>query len=69
VTVRLSAIARMRAQDMPGAGPIRVTISQADLARMVGISRQTTNEILNRLKRERLIKMEFRHISVIDVAG
>lgn len=68
VRVRLAAIARMRAQDLPGDGPIPITISQADLARMVGISRQTINEILSKLRREGLIKMAFRRISVIDVA-
>ncbi|MCC7485622.1 MAG: Crp/Fnr family transcriptional regulator [Burkholderiales bacterium] len=65
--VRLAAISRMRAQDMPGAGPVPISVSQGDLARMVGISRQTMNQILARLRRDGLIRIGFRRISVVDV--
>lgn len=49
-------------------GPVTLNISQADLAVMIGVSRQTLNELLRRLQREGLVETSFRRIRVLDPA-
>ena len=58
----------VRQQDRPQAAPVSLAVSQADLARMVGVSRQTLNVLLGRLDQERLIEIGFRRIRVLDPA-
>ena len=65
---RLAAMARVQQQDRPSAAPASLAVSQAELARMVGVSRQTLNAILGKLRQERLIEVEFRRIRVLDLA-
>ena len=66
--VRLSAMARLRARDRPEAGPVSLVVSQAELARLVGASRQTLNVILSKLREQGVIEASFRRIRVLDVA-
>jgi CRP/FNR family transcriptional regulator, cyclic AMP receptor protein len=65
---RLAAMARVRQQDRPSAAPVSLAVSQGDLARMVGVSRQTLNALLGKLRQEGLIEVEFRRIRVLDLA-
>jgi len=65
---RLVAMARLRNQDRRDAAPEPLSVSQADLARMVGVSRQTLNAILGKLHQEGLIEVGFRRIRVLDEA-
>lgn len=65
---RLAAMGRLRKQERQNAGPASLAVSQADLARMVGVSRQTLNALLGKLRRERLIEVGFRRIRVLDAA-
>ena len=65
---RLALLAQMRMKDRPHAGAVSLTVSQADLARMVGISRQTLNAILGKLGQAGLIEVGFRRIRVLDAA-
>jgi CRP-like cAMP-binding protein len=65
---RLASMATMRKQDRPEAGAISLAVSQADLARMAGISRQTLNAILGQLEKAGLIEVGFRRIRVLDSA-
>jgi len=65
---RLAAMARVQLQDRPSAAPASLAVSQADLARMVGVSRQTLNAILGKLRQQGLIEVEFRRIRVLDPA-
>jgi CRP/FNR family cyclic AMP-dependent transcriptional regulator len=46
-----------------------VKLSQGELARMVGISRQTTNEILNALKAEGLLQIRRSEITIENLAA
>lgn len=65
---RLAAMARWRQQDQQSTAPVSLAVSQANLARMVGVSRQTLNEILGRLRKEGLLEVGFRRIRVLDAA-
>lgn len=65
---RLVAMARLQDQDRRDAGPASFPLSQADLARMVGVSRQTLNSILGSLAQAGLIELGFRRIRVLDLA-
>ena len=65
---RLAAMAKQRQQDRPSPAPVSLAVSQADLARIVGVSRQTLNVILGKLHQARLIEVRFRRIRVLDLA-
>ncbi len=65
---RLALLAQMRMKERPHSGAVSLTVSQADLARMVGISRQTLNAILGKLGQAGLIEVGFRSIRVLDAA-
>jgi CRP/FNR family transcriptional regulator, cyclic AMP receptor protein len=65
---RLASMATMRRQDRPESGAVSLAVSQADLARMAGISRQTLNAILGKLEKAGLIEVGFRRIRVLDAA-
>ena len=65
---RLADLAELRAQDAPQAGPITLGLSQEELARVVGLSRQTVNPLLRGLQVEGLIELESRKIRVLDPA-
>jgi len=49
-------------------GPVSLNLSQSDLAGMIGVSRQTLNELLQRLQAQGLIEVGFRRIRVTDPA-
>ena len=51
------------------AGPPVLAISQANLAKMVGVSRQTLNTMLGSLQRQGLIELGFKSIRVLDAIG
>lgn len=65
---RLVALAKLRMQDRRHSGAVSLAVSQADLARMVGVSRQTLNVLLGRLSKTGLIEVGFRRIRVLDAA-
>ncbi len=65
---RLAAMARLQMRAGPGAAPVSLAVSQADLARMVGVSRQTLNALLGKLREVGLVEVEFRRIRVLDAA-
>lgn len=46
--------------------PAVLNVSQVDLAAIAGVSRQTLNELLKKLKDEGLIEVTFRQIRVLD---
>jgi DNA-binding GntR family transcriptional regulator len=58
----------MRMRERPQAGAISLTVSQADLARMVGVSRQTLNALLGKVAHAGLVEVGFRRIRVLDLA-
>ena len=65
---RLAALAKLRLQDRRHSGAVSLTVPQADLARMVGVSRQTLNVLLGQLSKAGLIEVGFRSIRVLDAA-
>ena len=65
---RLAAMARLQMRAESGAAPVSLAVSQADLARMVGVSRQTLNVLLGKLREVGLVEVEFRRIRVLDAA-
>jgi CRP-like cAMP-binding protein len=65
---RLASLAKLRMQDRRHTGAVSLAVSQADLARMVGVSRQTLNALLGKLSKAGLIEVGFRRIRVLDAA-
>jgi CRP/FNR family transcriptional regulator, cyclic AMP receptor protein len=49
--------------------PVPVTTSQQELARMANLSRTVVNEILRDLEKQRLIRVHYRRMEVVDEAG
>ena len=64
--IRLADLVDLWRMDNDGDSPIDVSISQSDLAAMIGTSRQTVNALLQRLENAGLIKVRFRKIRVLD---
>ncbi|MEO6566421.1 MAG: Crp/Fnr family transcriptional regulator, partial [Casimicrobiaceae bacterium] len=52
----------------PGIGPV-LPISQDEIAQLVGLSRQRTNQALQRLEQAGLLRLEYGSITVTDLAG
>lgn len=65
---RLLRMAQLRLSDRPsdGAKPT-LGVSQAELARMLGLSRQTLNTLLRRLDNDGAIEVGFRQVRIVDV--
>jgi CRP-like cAMP-binding protein len=64
--VRLRDIADMRRREADTERSVRLDISQSELARMVGLSRQTLSTLLARLAARGLVEVGFRSIRVLD---
>ena len=62
---RLTDLALLRRRDGDSSDPISVTVSQAELATMIGVSRQTLSALLARLEARGLIQIGFRDIRVL----
>jgi CRP-like cAMP-binding protein len=58
--------ADMRAADDPGIRPVSLKLSQEELARLVGLSRQTLNGLLQALEADGLVQVAFREVLVLD---
>jgi DNA-binding transcriptional ArsR family regulator len=59
----------MRMRERPvSSGGVSLAVSQSDLARMIGVSRQTLNALLAKLGQAGLIDVGFRSIRVLDAA-
>jgi CRP-like cAMP-binding protein len=61
--------AEMRQWDRLNERPVCLTLSQEELARLSGLSRQTLNGLLQKLQNDGLIDVAFRRIYVLDLAG
>lgn len=66
---RLADLAALRRHDLPSGSPVDLTLSQEELANMVGVSRQTLNAFLAQRAERRLIEVRFRRLRVLDEAG
>jgi CRP/FNR family transcriptional regulator, cyclic AMP receptor protein len=63
---RLADLAEFARKDRAPAGPVTLTVSQTDLATLIGVSRQTLNALLARLEARGLVEHGFRRIRVLD---
>lgn len=63
---RLAVLAELQRMDRAAEGPVALAVTQAELSRMIGVSRQTLNAMLGRLQQQGLIELGFRKISVLD---
>jgi CRP-like cAMP-binding protein len=61
---RLADLVALRRLEGDVEGDVVLTVSQAALARLLGVSRQTLNGLLRRLESERLVEVGFRSIRV-----
>jgi CRP-like cAMP-binding protein len=68
--LRLRELVAVARRDHPGS-PLanEIAVSQANLATMIGVSRQTLNVLLSRLEQRGLVKIKFRRIQVIEQVG
>ena len=58
--------AEMRRWDHPDERPLCLSLSQEELARLVGLSRQTLNGSLQKLQAAGLVEVAFRTVRVPD---
>jgi len=63
---RLSVMAQLQQSDRASAGPVTLGVSQAELSRLIGVSRQTLNALLGSFQQQGLIGLGFRKITVLD---
>lgn len=63
---RLGNILALRRLERFRAGPVVLQVSQEELARMVGVSRQTLNRLLGGLRSEGLVEIGFRSLRIPD---
>ena len=63
---RLSVMAQLQQSDRASAGPVTLGVSQAELSRLIGVSRQTLNALLGTFQQQGLIELGFRKITVLD---
>ncbi len=66
---RLVQLHEFAKQDRPASAQEVLTFSQSELAKMVGISRQTLNGMLRELQRQGLIDVGFRRLRILDPKG
>jgi CRP-like cAMP-binding protein len=64
VLARLKLLAQVEREH--GAPLPRIRLSQAQLASMVGVSRQTLNAVLMRLQARGLLRVGFRSIELVE---
>jgi len=62
---RLKDLASIRRNDARLDGPIDITVSQAELATMVGVSRQTLCMLLSRLEERGVVEVAYKRIRVL----
>jgi CRP-like cAMP-binding protein len=64
--IRLADISDIIHADGSKTETVELALSQSDVARMIGASRQTANKLLKKLEKEGLIKVSFRNIEILD---
>ena len=65
---RLADLVELRRAERFGIGPVVLRLSQEELARIVGVSRQTLNVLLADLRAEGLVEVGFRSLRIPDPA-
>ncbi|MDX2167745.1 MAG: Crp/Fnr family transcriptional regulator [Deltaproteobacteria bacterium] len=65
---RLADLVELRRAERAGSGAVVLRLSQEELARIVGVSRQTLNVLLAVLRDEQLVEVGFRSLRIPDPA-
>jgi CRP-like cAMP-binding protein len=65
--LRLADLVELRRAERAGRGPVVLRLSQEELARIVGVARQTLHPLLSALREEGLVEIGFRSLRVPDV--
>lgn len=65
---RLADLVELRRTERAGSGPVVLRLSQEELARIVGVSRQTLNALLADLRADGLVEIGFRSLRIPDPA-
>jgi CRP-like cAMP-binding protein len=65
---RLADLVELRRAERFGVGPVVLRLSQEELARIVGVSRQTLNTLLAGLRAEGLVEVGFRSLRIPEPA-
>lgn len=68
VRTRLADLVELRRAERYGSGAVVLRLSQEELARIVGVSRQTLNALLADLRDEGLVEIGFRSLRIPDPA-
>ncbi len=63
---RLIGVAEVQRGERPLQGPVTITMSQSELANMIGMSRQTLNTLLARLQARGLLEVGYRMIRLLS---
>ena len=63
---QLALLTQLRIEEQPLQGAVDLPLSQADLAAIVGVSRQTINPMLGKLAAQGVIELGFRRIRVLQ---
>ena len=64
--LRLADLVTLRRAERDSPGPVVLRLSQEQLARIVGVSRQTLNPLLAELRAEGLVETGFRSVRIAD---
>ena len=67
--LRLADLAELWISDSQRDTEVEVSLSQSQLAQMIGASRQTVNALLKKLESDGLIRTKFRKIVISDIDG
>lgn len=67
--IRLADLSDMIHSERKSGDIVELSLSQTDLAAMIGSSRQTINMILKKLESKGLVEVAFRKIKIIDPSG
>lgn len=64
---RLTEIAELHALESGEALAPEISVTHSELAEMIGVSRQTMNELLHQLEADGLIEVEFKKVRILDL--
>ena len=66
---RLLLFARTRGQPVADGTRLALRFTQEEIAELIGTTRQRVNQVLHRWQEDRLVRLEDRHIVLIDIPG
>ena len=58
-------LSQMKIDELGAHAPVELPYSQAELASLIGVSRQTVNQLLQTLVARGLVEVRFKHVRVL----